>query len=154
PELPSSGAEIERWRLEVVDRHRVAQDREVGLLLRQSLGELRPRLAAVFAAPHCRRTAWTRPRRGLQRHDVDGVHIVRMHDDGKTEVRWKPLRNRSPGMSIVVAAKHADIWPRTTGARPVRPAAVVLHVEPSRRIVVTHDLVHALAELWIRIRGE
>src|SRR5208282_5344039 len=52
PELPGRGAEVERGRAEVVDVHRVPQDREVGLLLRHSACEPFPRAAAVLAAPY------------------------------------------------------------------------------------------------------
>src|SRR5438552_10591442 len=51
PELACRGAEVERRRLELVDVHRVAQDREEALLLRQTAGEPPPRAAAVLAAP-------------------------------------------------------------------------------------------------------
>ena len=39
-------------------------------------------------------------------------------------------------------------------ARPIGPAAVVLHVEPAGRVLVAGDLVHALAELGIGIGRE
>ena len=51
PELAGRGAEVERGRAEVVDVHRVPQDREVALLLRHSACEPLPRAAAVLAAP-------------------------------------------------------------------------------------------------------
>src|SRR5262249_1540478 len=44
--------------------------------------------------------------------------------------------------------------PRAPRPRPVRPATVVLHVEPARRFRVPRDLVDALAELGIRIGVE
>src|SRR5205823_2534434 len=37
---------------------------------------------------------------------------------------------------------------------PIGPAAVILHVEPAGSVLVTRDLVHALAELWIGIGQE
>src|SRR5262245_43743888 len=52
PELAGRGPEVERRRLEAVDVHRVALDREIALLLRQALREPAPRAAAVLAAPH------------------------------------------------------------------------------------------------------
>src|SRR5712692_6381276 len=51
PELTGRGREVERGRLELVDVHRVALDREEALLLRQPAGEPPPRVATVFAAP-------------------------------------------------------------------------------------------------------
>ena len=57
-------------------------------------------------------------------------------------------------MPVVVAAQHADVGARTARAGPLGPAAVILHVEPARRLVVPHDLVDALTELGIRIRLE
>src|SRR5262245_3413117 len=77
-----------------------------------------------------------------------------MHDDRKSEIRRQSFRDRSPRMSVIVAAKYADIRPRATRARPVRPASVVLHVEPSGRCVMPRDLMDALAEFRIGVRLE
>src|SRR5258705_495635 len=151
PELPGGRAEIKGRRLELVDRHRVPKDREVALPLRQPLRKPRPRVAAVFAAPDGRSAAWTGACRRLERHDVDGVRVVRMHDDRKTEARRQSVRDRSPGAPVVVAAKHADVRPRAAGAAPFRPSAMVLHVEPAGCRIVAGDLVHALPVLRIRI---
>src|SRR5205085_68224 len=43
PELPCRRTEIERRRFQLVDAHRVAEDREVALLLRQSTRQPFPR---------------------------------------------------------------------------------------------------------------
>ena len=51
PELSGRGPEVERGRLELVDVHRVALDREEALLLRQAAGKPLPRAAAILAAP-------------------------------------------------------------------------------------------------------
>src|SRR5207248_11149645 len=52
-----------------------------------------------------------------------------------------------PGTAVVVAAHHAY-------ARPIGEAAVVLQVEPARRVLGARDLVHALAPLGKRIGSE
>jgi hypothetical protein len=76
---------------------------------------------------------------------------VRVHDDREAEVGRQALRDRAPRLAVVVAAQHADAG----GAGPShRPAAVVLHVEPAGRVLVAGDLVHALAELGVRIGHE
>src|SRR5439155_26686536 len=62
--------------------------------------------------------------------------------------------NRAPRLAVVVAAEHADVWPPPTRPVPFTPTPVVLHVEPSGRVLVTRDLVHALAELGIGVRRE
>src|SRR5262245_65631090 len=49
PELARRGAEVERRRLLLVDVHRVAQHREIGLFLREAASEPAPRVAAVLA---------------------------------------------------------------------------------------------------------
>src|ERR1041384_1617476 len=54
-------------------------------------------------------------------------------------------------MAVVVAAEHADVRPRTSWSRPLRPPAVVLHIEPARCGIMARDLVYALAELRIRV---
>src|ERR1044072_152031 len=55
---------------------------------------------------------------------------------------------------MVVAAQHADVRPRPASPAPLRPSAVVLHIEAAGRIVVARDLVHALTELGIGIGSE
>src|SRR5262245_42104457 len=57
-------------------------------------------------------------------------------------------------MAVIVAPQHADVGPTSTGPVPLAPAAVVLHVEAPRRVLVADDLVHALPELGIRIGRE
>ena len=57
-------------------------------------------------------------------------------------------------MTVVVAAEHADVGPRSPWSGPFRPTAVILHVEAARRRVVAGNLVHALPEFGIRIRVE
>ncbi len=147
PELACRGPEVERGRFELVDVHRVALDREEAFLLRQPAGEPPPRATAVLASPDRGSAARTGARRRLERHDVDRVGVVRMHDDWEAEVGRQPLTDRSPRAAVVVAAQHAEV-------RVFRKAAVVLHVEPAGRILVTCDFVHALAELGIGIGHE
>ena len=124
----------------MIDVHRVAQYREVALLPGQTLRELLPRAAAVFAAPDARRAARTGACGRLERNHVERVGVVRMHDDGEAEVGRQSLADGSPGVAVVVAAQDPD-------ARVVGKAAVVLHVEPAGHVRVTCDLVYALAEL-------
>ncbi len=154
PELAGRGAEVQRGRGERVDGHAVAQHREVGVLLGETLRQPAPGVAAVLAAPDGWRAARARARRGLERHHVHRVGVVRMDDDREPEVRGQPLGDRSPGLAVVVAAQHADVGPRPARARPVGPAAVVLHVKPPRRGGVTSNLVHALAELGVGVGSE
>src|SRR5207237_1329424 len=78
PELSRRGPEIERGRLELVDVHRVALDREEALLLRQPAREPLPRTAAILAAPDRGCTARAGARRRVERHDVDRVRVLRM----------------------------------------------------------------------------
>src|SRR5437773_11217181 len=86
PKLTGRRAEVECGCLEPVDVHRVAQDGEVALLLRQPTREPAPRLAAILASPHRGRPAGTGARRPLKRDDVYRVGVVRVDDDGKSEV--------------------------------------------------------------------
>src|SRR5205807_6477116 len=132
-------AEVERGGLEVVDGHAAALDGEEALFLRQATSQPAPGIAAVLAAPDRGRAAGTGARPALQRHDVNRIGVVRMDDDGEAEVGRQPLGDRAPGVAVVVAAQDAD-------ARTFGPAAMILHVEPARRIGMAGDLVHALAE--------
>src|SRR5881628_579201 len=145
PELSGGRPEVQGRRLQVIDVHRVAQHSEIAFFLRQTFRELLPRAAAVFAAPDSRRAARTGARRRFKRDHIDVVGVVRMHDDWKAEVGRESLANRSPRSAVIVAAQD-------TNARVVGKTAVVLHVEPARRVRVTSDFVDALAELdeWIR----
>src|SRR4029450_9738648 len=77
-----------------------------------------------------------------------------MDADGEAEIRGQTLRDRTPRMTAVVAAQHADVGPWSAWSGPLRPAAVILHIKAAWRGVVARDLVHALAEFWIRIRIE
>src|ERR1700730_11278823 len=141
PELTGRRSEVERGNLEAVDVHRVAQDGEVALLVRQPTRESAPRVAAILAAPHRGRTAGTGARRRLKGHDVHRVGVVRMDNDWKSEVRRQSPRDRSPRAAVVVAAQYADVWPRAPGPGPICPSAVVLYVEPAGRVVVPRDLM-------------
>src|SRR5690348_5441883 len=119
PQLTGRRAEVECGCLEQVDVHRVAQDGEVALLLWQPTRDAAPRLATIFAAPHRWRAAWTGARRRLQGHDVYRVGVVRVDHDRKSEVRWQSLGDRTPRLTVVVAAQHADVRPRPPRPRPI-----------------------------------
>src|SRR5439155_12498481 len=147
PELPGGGPEIEGRRLQVVEVQRVAQHREVALLPGQTQREFLPRAAAVFAAPDGRGAARTGARGRLERNHIERVGVVRMNDDWESEVGRQSLADRAPGVAVVVAAQDAD-------ARVLGEAAVVLHVEPARRVRVARDFVYALPELDERIGQE
>src|SRR5205814_10159189 len=66
----------------------------------------------------------------------------------------QPLGDRAPRPAVIVAAQRADVRSTPAGPVPFPPAAVVLHVEAPGRVLVPHDLVHALAEFGIRIGRE
>src|SRR6516165_4670706 len=133
PELAGRGAEVERGRAKVIDVHRVPQDREVALLLRQSACEPLPRAAAVLAAPDRGGAARASARHRFEWHDVDRVSVVRVHHDREAEIGWQSLRNRPPRLAVVVAAQDTDVRPRPSWPIPIGPATVVLHVKPSGR---------------------
>src|SRR5262249_37037093 len=67
-----------------------------------------------------------------------------MDDEGKPEIGRQSLGDRAPAVAMVVAAQHAD-------PGPLRPAAVILHVQPAGDVPVAGDLVDALAELRVGI---
>ncbi|MCI0460000.1 MAG: hypothetical protein L0Z62_23865 [Gemmataceae bacterium] len=86
--------------------------------------------------------------------DPKGDPIVRVHHDGEAEIGRQSLADRSPSMAVVVAAQHADVWPPPSRPIPFGPAAVILHIEPAWRVLVSRDLMHALAEFRERIGHE
>src|SRR6266404_4292734 len=77
-----------------------------------------------------------------------------MHNDGEAEVGGQALCDRAPSVAMVVTAQDADARSRPAGPVPIRPAPMVLHVEPARRVLVTRHLVNALAEFGVRIGRE
>src|SRR6202022_803751 len=121
---------------EAVEAPRVARDGEVSVLLRQPTSEAAPRAAAILAPPHSGGATRTSAGRRIQRHHVHGVGIVGVDENGKSEVRRQSLRYGSPGMPIVVAAKHPDVRPRSPWPGPFSPSAVVLHIKPAGSAVV------------------
>src|SRR5262245_25896789 len=151
PQLAGGGAEVERRRPGLVDVHPVAEHGEEAVPLRQPLRELLPRAAAVLAPPYAGRGGGTGARHRLERQHIDGVGVVRMDRDREAKVRGQALGDRVPAVAVIVAAQHADVGARSAGTVPAAPAAVVLHVEAARRVLVADHLVHALAELRIRI---
>src|SRR5262249_50832615 len=110
--------------------------------------------AAVLTPPDGRGPVWASARHPRERHHVDGIGVVWMYDDREPEVRRETLRDRAPGLAVVVAAQHANVRPPPAGPVPLPPAAVVLHVDPAGRFLVAGVLRHALAELGIGIRGK
>src|SRR5438067_4617535 len=147
PELTGRRSEVERGRLQLVDVHRVALDGEEALLLGEAARQTLPGVAAILAAPHRGCAARTGTRHRLEREHVGGVGIVRMHDDGEAEIGRKSFGDRPPGVTVVVAAQHAD-------AGPLGEASMVLQVEPTRDGGVPGDLVDALAVLRERVGRE
>src|SRR5439155_6157275 len=116
PELSGGRPEVEGWRGQLVEVHRIAQHGEIALFLRQPLRELLPRAAAVFAAPNSGRAARTGARRGLERHHVDRARGVRMHDDWEAGGGRESLADRSSCDAVIIASQDP-------GARCVGKAA-------------------------------
>ena len=135
-----AGAGVETRRVGAVGREPVAQDGEVGLLLRQPVRQRLPRSAGVGRPPD-RELAVGRAavHVALEREEVGGVGLGRVGDDGEAEVHPGDARHRRPLLAAVVAAIDA---------------AVVLEVQPLRVGGVAGDLVHALAELGRRRVGQ
>jgi len=77
-----------------------------------------------------------------------------MQDDWESEIRRQSFGDRSPCVFMVIAAQQTDIRPRSAGAGPFGPAAMVLHKEPARSIFVSLNLVDTLAKLGIQIGDE
>ena len=88
-----------------VDVHRVAQDGEIALLLRRGRARSRLHESPPFSLRHTGRAARTGARPWLEGHDVDRVGVLRVDDDGKSEVGRQSLGNRSPRVAVVVAAQ-------------------------------------------------
>src|SRR4051812_39383753 len=77
-----------------------------------------------------------------------------MDADWEPKIRGQSLGDGAPRVTMVVTAQNPDIWSPPARSIPFGPAAMVLHVEPSRSVLVTGDLVDALAELRVGIGSE
>jgi hypothetical protein len=97
-DLPAGGPDVHAARVQRVDRHRVPQDVDVAVLLRQPVGQRLPLVAAGAAAVDAEPAV-----RGVvhlvagDRDDVDGVGIVGMHVDREAEVGRQVAADLTPG---------------------------------------------------------
>ena len=109
-DLAAGGAEVDAARVERIDRHRVAQDVDVAVLLRQALGERLPLVAAGAAAVDAQ-LAFGRivQRVALDRHDVDGVRLVGVDVDREAEVGRQVAADFVPLVAGVVGAHHVPV---------------------------------------------
>src|SRR5512133_2816803 len=85
--LAGARAEVDARDVVLVDRHSLAQDPEVRVLLRQPLPHVLPARAAVARAPDARLAVVhhaTVP--AVDRDDVEGLTVVRMRRGGEAEV--------------------------------------------------------------------
>src|SRR5439155_12719874 len=131
-------AEVDARALLLVRPHRVAYHRLEGVALWQALAQRMPRDTTVARAVHAQLSFWraAEPVR-FERDDVNRVGVARVGGHAEPEVRGNSVGNVAPRVTAVVA--------------PVQ-SPVILQIEAVRPGGVSHDLVHALAELRVRIR--
>ena len=93
-----------------VDRHRVAEDVHVAVLLRQAFRERLPLVPAGPAAVDAE-LAVGRDVLGvaLDRHDVDRLRLVRVDGDREAEVGGQVPAHLLPGVAAVVAPHHVPV---------------------------------------------
>src|SRR5206468_9407704 len=86
--LPAGGAEVDAARVKRVHSHRIPQDVDVAVALRQAFGQRLPFVAARPAAVYAELAVEGIVLRvALDRGYVDRVRLVRVHIDDESEVR-------------------------------------------------------------------
>src|SRR5439155_7889454 len=131
------GSEIHAARIERVNGHRVAQHVDVAVPLRQTFSERLPLVSACPTAVYAQLSlGWIVLRIALDRDNVDGVRLVRVH------VNWKPE---------VAGQVSADLAPRLAGVIAAHDVPVLLHEEYTGTRPVHRDAVNAVANLGIRV---
>ena len=134
PQLAVARPERDPDRVEAVDRHRLAEDAEVGVLLGQPGGEPLPGRPPVAGPPdRGGGVEHEPPALGRRERDHPGRgRVARVGDHREAEVRREAARDLRPRRAAVVGAVDA---------------AVVLLVERLGLAGRRHELVDALAEL-------
>src|SRR5947208_12667250 len=115
--LVRAGEDLARARAEVdaggvvrVHRHRLPQDAEVRVRLRQPLPQVLPARAAVTRAPDCRlAVVHDAAVAAVDRNDVERLAVVRVRRRGEAEVARQALGDLVPRLAGVVGAVHADV---------------------------------------------
>src|SRR4051812_23151183 len=96
-DLPGARAEVDAGTVVLVDRHPLAQDAEVGILLRQSLAHVLPARASVTRAPDGRlAVVHDAAVAAVDRDDVEGLAIVRVCGGREPEVARQALGDLVP----------------------------------------------------------
>src|SRR5262249_43739438 len=134
---PAGSAKIDAALVERIDRHRVAQNIDVAVALRQTLGKRLPlvptRPAAVYAQLAVRGIVFPV---ALDRDDVDRLGLMGMDVDYKSEV----------GRQV-----SADLPPRVAGIVRAHDIPVLLHEQDTRARPVHCDSVNAVAYVGVRV---
>src|SRR5438477_3209945 len=135
--LAASGAEVDSARIERIDRHSIAQYVDVAIALRQAFRERLPFIAAGAAAINAELSIKREMLRvTLDRHHVNGIRLVRMNVNRKSEI------------SRQIAA---DFVPRITGVIATHHIPVFLHEEHTGPGTVHGDAMNAVADLGRRV---
>src|SRR2546430_12929872 len=108
--LAGARAEVDARDVVLVDRHALAQNPEVRVLLRQPLPHVLPARAAVARAPDGRlAVVHDAAVPAVDRDDVERLAVVRVRRRGEAEVAGQPLGDLVPRLAGVVGAVHADV---------------------------------------------
>ena len=104
--LPARRAEIDAAGIQLVDGHRVAQDVDVAIALRQTPGQGFPLIAAVAAAVDAQFAVGRVVLRvALDGHDVNGFRFVGMNVDDEAEIGRQIAAHLVPVVAGVVTAQ-------------------------------------------------
>ena len=130
--LPAGGAEIDAAGIEGIDGHRIAQHVDVAIALRQAVGQRLPLVSTAAAAVDAQLAVGRIVLRvALDRHNVDGLRLVRVHVDRKAEVARQVAADFAPHLATIVAPHHIP---------------VLLHEEDIRARRVHRNAVYTVAD--------
>src|SRR4029078_7060262 len=109
-ELARAGSEVQAGRPKAICREAIAEDRQMGVVLRQTVSQRAPRTSFVFGLPY---DAMSVGRAAIliafQRQQVRGAGLCWMRHDRKAEVHSGDARHRLPRVTAVVAAVDASV---------------------------------------------
>ena len=139
--LAAGGAKVYAAGIERVGRHRVAEDIDVAILLRQAAGQRLPLVAAAAAAVDAEfsfRRVMQRVAR--DRDDVDRLRLVGVDVDREAEIRGQVAADLVPICAGVVAAHHVPMFLHEDDVRPRRVHGDAVDAVADQRIGVGNIL--------------
>ncbi len=131
-QVAARGSEVNTTRIPSIRVYSLAQDRDVGVLLRQSVGQCLPISPCIAAAVHAQLTADGRAHvTAFFGNLKDRVRITGIHGDRIAEVAWQASRNFLPRLAAIIAAIGAVVALAVQSVRIHRVHDQAVYVVPA-----------------------